>query len=571
MLFLEYDIIETMKRHFTYKTTNLVNGKVYYGVHSTNNVEDGYLGSGDLISAAVIKYGKENFSREVIEYFDSRESAMIGERELITYSVAKDPNTYNLRVGGFGGRRIGYIMSMSTKDKISKALVGRVGHTHTQKTKERLSNSHKGKTFSDKSKQLMSEYAKNRTASHKENLSYSIKDKRPVVRICKTSGDVKYYDSRADAGNEMGISISNIAKALDGKINSSKGTIGNTEKNMKILNIGDLHIGVKADDEWTQNIQRDGIKQAIEISKKHGIKTWIQYGDWFDVRKAITHRTMEFNREIVEMITAADIHVHGIIGNHDCAFKNTLMPNTMSELLTQYDNFTIYETPTTVEFDECLIDLIPWMCDDNTSDILKHIKTSSASYCIGHWELNGFYFYKGMKSHGLEPDFLKRYKQVWSGHFHTISEASNVKYIGTPWTLTAGDENDPRGFWIFDTESESMEFVPNHTTWHRKIFYPNKTINFADFKDLAVRVIVESVDKDLTKFESELEKVVHSLRVVSRVDNSVESSDDDEEIDIKNMIDMMNEYIDALPDASKDDVKSLKKLVSQLYVEAQNQ
>lgn len=340
---------------------------------------------------------------------------------------------------------------------------------------------------------------------------------------------------------------------------------------MKILNLGDWHLGVKADDEWTQNIQRDGIKQAIEVSKEHGIKTWIQYGDIFDVRKAVTHKTMEFSREIMKLLDEAGIEMHTIVGNHDMHYKNTIHPNAITELLDKYDHVHVYDSPKSVTFGDVTIDLIPWMCDDNAGEILDHIKTSSADYCIGHWELNGFYFYKGMKSHGLEPDFLKKYKQVWSGHFHTISEASNVKYIGTPWTLTAGDENDPRGFWIFDTESESMEFVPNHTTWHRKIFYPNKTINYADFKDLAVRVIVESVDKDLTKFESELEKVVHSLRVVSRVDNSVESSDDDEDIDIKNMIDMMNEYVDALPDASKDDVKSLKKLVSQLYVEAQNQ
>lgn len=93
---------------------------------------------------------------------------------------------------------------------------------------------------------------------------------------------------------------------------------------MKILHLGDFHIGVKQDDPWVQDIQRDGIRQAIEYSKKHGIKTWIQYGDWFDVRKAITHRTMEFNREIVDMISKAGIHVHVTIGNHDMAFKNTI-------------------------------------------------------------------------------------------------------------------------------------------------------------------------------------------------------------------------------------------------------
>lgn len=337
---------------------------------------------------------------------------------------------------------------------------------------------------------------------------------------------------------------------------------------MKILNLGDWHLGVKADDEWVQSIQLDGIKQAIEYSKKNGITTWIQYGDIFDVRKAITHKTMEFAREIVQMLDDADITLHTVVGNHDMHFKNTLTPNASTELLAKYPNVKVYDKPTTVDFDGCLIDLIPWMCEENTGEILEHIKTSSASFCVGHWELNGFYFYKGMKSHGLEPDFLKTYKEVWSGHFHTISEAANVRYIGTPWTLTAGDENDPRGFWMFDTETERMEFIPNNTTWHRRIHYPFKgKIDYKDFTNLSVRVIVTEVDKNLTKFESELEKVVHSLRVVSKIDNSVES-DDSEEVEVQSLQTLMEEYINAIPDITDSDREALIQYANQLYVEA---
>lgn len=337
---------------------------------------------------------------------------------------------------------------------------------------------------------------------------------------------------------------------------------------MKILNLGDWHLGVKADDEWVQSIQLDGIKQAIEYSKKNEITTWIQYGDIFDVRKAITHKTMEFAREIVQMLDDAGITLHTVVGNHDMHFKNTLTPNASTELLAKYPNVKVYDKPTTVDFDGCLIDLIPWMCEENTGEILEHIKTSSASFCVGHWELNGFYFYKGMKSHGLEPDFLKTYKEVWSGHFHTISEAANVRYIGTPWTLTAGDENDPRGFWMFDTETERMEFIPNNTTWHRRIHYPFKgKIDYKDFTNLSVRVIVTEVDKNLTKFESELEKVVHSLRVVSKIDNSVES-DDSEEVEVQSLQTLMEEYINAIPDITDSDREALIQYANQLYVEA---
>ncbi|AIX12030.1 SbcD-like subunit of palindrome specific endonuclease [Citrobacter phage Moon] len=339
---------------------------------------------------------------------------------------------------------------------------------------------------------------------------------------------------------------------------------------MKILHTGDWHLGVKGDDPWLQEIQRDGIRQKIEYSKKHGITVWIQYGDIFDVRKAITHKTMEFAREIVDMLAEAGITMHTIIGNHDMHYKNKIHPNAITEVLGKHDHIKIYDVPTTVDFDGCLIDLIPWLCEENVAQIMKHVKESSAEYCVGHWELNGFYFYKGLKSHGLEPDFLKQYKQVWSGHFHTISEAANIKYIGTPWTLTAGDENDPRGFWVQDTRLRTFDFIPNETTWHRKIFYPvTGPIDFNDYKDLSVRVVITEVDKDLPKFESELEKVVHELRTVSKIDNSLEV-EDGEEVEVKGLLEIMEEYINSLPDLSDDDRTAVILYANQLYTEVTN-
>ena len=53
------------KYYFTYKITNLLNGRFYLGMHSTEDLDDGYLGSGVAIQRAVRKYGKENFSKEV--------------------------------------------------------------------------------------------------------------------------------------------------------------------------------------------------------------------------------------------------------------------------------------------------------------------------------------------------------------------------------------------------------------------------------------------------------------------------------------------------------------------------
>jgi hypothetical protein len=51
-----------------YKTTNLINGKIYVGLHVTENQHDSYLGSGEQLEAAFEKYGRNNFKREYI-YF----------------------------------------------------------------------------------------------------------------------------------------------------------------------------------------------------------------------------------------------------------------------------------------------------------------------------------------------------------------------------------------------------------------------------------------------------------------------------------------------------------------------
>lgn len=52
--------------NFVYKTTNVLNGKIYIGVHSTDDLNDGYMGSGKAISTAIKKYGEENFTTEIL-------------------------------------------------------------------------------------------------------------------------------------------------------------------------------------------------------------------------------------------------------------------------------------------------------------------------------------------------------------------------------------------------------------------------------------------------------------------------------------------------------------------------
>lgn len=87
-----------------YKTTNLVNGKIYVGKTHRKDGFDRYLGSGKVFRQAMRKYGRENFKREIIEECETREDLDIAESKWIELLHARDPDIgYNLAPGGEGG------------------------------------------------------------------------------------------------------------------------------------------------------------------------------------------------------------------------------------------------------------------------------------------------------------------------------------------------------------------------------------------------------------------------------------------------------------------------------------
>lgn len=89
--------------YIIYKTTNLINGKYYIGCHQTNNLDDGYIGSGKWLKHAIKKYGKESFICEILHLLSSEEEMFALERSIVNEAVVKDTLSYNLKIGGSGG------------------------------------------------------------------------------------------------------------------------------------------------------------------------------------------------------------------------------------------------------------------------------------------------------------------------------------------------------------------------------------------------------------------------------------------------------------------------------------
>ena len=89
--------------YYLYQITNLVNNKIYVGVHKTKDMNDGYMGSGKVIKRAMEKYGTGNFRKDILETFQDAKSMYAREKELVTEEFLEREDVYNLRRGGHGG------------------------------------------------------------------------------------------------------------------------------------------------------------------------------------------------------------------------------------------------------------------------------------------------------------------------------------------------------------------------------------------------------------------------------------------------------------------------------------
>lgn len=88
------------KYHYIYKITHPTSGAYYIGMHSTNNLDDGYFGSGSHLRRSVKKHGKSEHKMEILEFLPDREALTERERELVNAEILKDPDCLNIALGG---------------------------------------------------------------------------------------------------------------------------------------------------------------------------------------------------------------------------------------------------------------------------------------------------------------------------------------------------------------------------------------------------------------------------------------------------------------------------------------
>jgi hypothetical protein len=222
---MSYLTEDNSKYHFAYRTTNLINGKIYIGVHSTFDLEDGYIGNNIYkqddtktrkettgLVAAVRKYNYDNFKREIIKYFDTEEDAYLYESNLVNEEFVLQEDNYNIAIGGRGGNTTkGFTKEQMEeyKKKLSEGAIraraeGKMLKTHSDKTIKILSEIQKEKMKDIVTNEYREKLSNSSTNSWKNRKSY-----KTVIVI-----DGIEYKSKRSAAKILGIGRSRLNTIL---------------------------------------------------------------------------------------------------------------------------------------------------------------------------------------------------------------------------------------------------------------------------------------------------------------------------------------------------------------------
>ena len=344
---------------------------------------------------------------------------------------------------------------------------------------------------------------------------------------------------------------------------------------MKVAIITDQHLGArKSSRVFHDFFNKFYTNIFFPTLKKRRIDTVLDLGDTYDNRRTLDLWAANWSKtEYFDKLREMGVTVHALVGNHTAYFKDTNDVNTLSGIVGEYDNISIYDRATEVEVGGLPILFLPWINQQNKEESYAAIENSKSKVAMGHLELNGFEAHRGyIMDHGDSTAPYKKFDKVFSGHYHRKSQRNNIWYLGNPYQIYWNDYRDPRGFHIFDTETLELEFIKNPYEIYQKIYYDERNMQLGMFKyheyaQTFIKIIVEK-KTDTQKFERFISNLyaagVHEIKVIE--DPSFEQ-DINEEIDIEreDTLTILEKYVDDMEHSDKD---ALKNILKSLYVEA---
>ena len=304
--------------------------------------------------------------------------------------------------------------------------------------------------------------------------------------------------------------------------------------------------------------------------KKNKIDTVIHLGDIFDNRRATDYWSIEWTRRVI-LDPLKKYKVHLVLGNHDIFYKNTNKLNSPELLVGDYKNINIYTKATNVQVGGQEVLFIPWITPDSESETLAAIQNTSARVAMGHLELTGFYAHRGhVQEEGRDKSVFQKFDRVFSGHYHTRSDDGKIFYLGNPYQLYWNDYGDNRGFTVWDTETNELQYVNNPFQMFKICNYDEETPekDLTPYKGCMVKLVVKN-KTDQKKFDKFLDSLIKSQPQELKVIESVkinEQFDADELVQQEDTLSLLKRYVDE--SEIKLNKVRIKELIQSIYQES---
>ena len=186
------------KHYYVYMIINLQNNKIYVGCHRTDDLNDGYMGSGRRLWNSIRKYLNESafnklsdkYKKIILHEADNLKDMMDIEAAIVDKDFVLREDTYNMSLGGSGGNchaqttwkepKKGWTRSEASKLRNKIASTGRkhphceeakrkisennaknmLGKNHSEEVKKKISEKNKGRKLTDEQKKKISENSK---------------------------------------------------------------------------------------------------------------------------------------------------------------------------------------------------------------------------------------------------------------------------------------------------------------------------------------------------------------------------------------------------------------------------
>jgi group I intron endonuclease len=179
---------------YIYKTTNIINNKIYIGQHVATEFDKYYKGSGTILAHAFKKYGKENFNCVLLEAAETKDELDAKEIYWIDKLDSRNKSIgYNITAGGEG--TVGYQHTEEAKKKMSIAKKGKQltdthkkaiglrlkGHTLSEESKAKLREANLGQKRTEETKQKLREAHKKNPRNFTEEYRRKLRESRARV------------------------------------------------------------------------------------------------------------------------------------------------------------------------------------------------------------------------------------------------------------------------------------------------------------------------------------------------------------------------------------------------------